>query len=518
MNFFKQTALLLLTLLFIISCKPSDNKNAQDISPYQFVKDSNKLYFTIIQLNDVYEISPIQGGKFGGMARVETIHQEVLKEDPNTLLVLAGDFLNPSLLGTIKVNGERVRGKQMVEVMNAMNFDVVAFGNHEFDLSYENLQKRINESNFDWISSNVYHNVNGENVPFHKVVNGSKKSLNPTFTKRITVGDHTINLGFISVCIPSNPKSYVTYTDVFEEAKKSYNELKDKTDYVIGLTHLTIEQDKEMAKFLPEIPLIMGGHEHTNMYHKVGNSIITKADANAKTIYIHRFQYDPTTKKLDFKSELKTINDSIKVDERVGEIVQKWDNILTTKIKDVVENPNEIVYHTTTPLEARDTPIRSVQTNMGEIVAEAMSKSYETTIDCAIVNGGSIRIDDVLSGDISAIDIFRVLPYGGEVLKVKLKGSLLNEVLDYGENASGTGAYLQRYNIKKSDKNEWLIQNEKILDDKIYIVATSDYLLKGFDIPFLKPSNKEVIEVYTPTKEEKTYDVRKAVIDFLKSK
>ena len=110
------------------------------------------------------------------------------------------------------------------------------------------------------------------------------------------------------------------------------------------------------------------------------------------------------------------------------------------------------------------------KTNMGEIVAEAMSRSYDTDIDCAIVNGGSIRIDDVLSGDVSAIDIFRVLPYGGEVLKVKLKGSLLNEVLDYGEKASGTGAYLQRYNIKKSDKDEWLIQNEKILDDKIYMI------------------------------------------------
>ena len=71
------------------------------------------------------------------------------------MLVMAGDFLNPSLLGTIKVDGERLRGKQMVEVMNAMNFDLVAFGNHEFDLPYKDLQKRLNESKFDWISANV---------------------------------------------------------------------------------------------------------------------------------------------------------------------------------------------------------------------------------------------------------------------------------------------------------------------------------------------------------------------------
>lgn len=51
------------------------------------------------------------------------------------MLFMAEDFLNPSLLGIIKADGKRVRGKQMVEVMNTMNFDLVAFGNHEFDIS-----------------------------------------------------------------------------------------------------------------------------------------------------------------------------------------------------------------------------------------------------------------------------------------------------------------------------------------------------------------------------------------------
>ena len=79
------------------------------------------------------------------MARVETLHQNLLKENKNTMLFLAGDFLNPSLIGTLKVDDERVRGKQIVEVMNAMNFDAVAFCNHEFDLSQQDLQKRLNE-------------------------------------------------------------------------------------------------------------------------------------------------------------------------------------------------------------------------------------------------------------------------------------------------------------------------------------------------------------------------------------
>lgn len=56
----------------------------------------------------MYKIAPIQGGKFGGTARVETVHQELLKENKNTMFFMAGDFLKPSLLVTLKISGERV--------------------------------------------------------------------------------------------------------------------------------------------------------------------------------------------------------------------------------------------------------------------------------------------------------------------------------------------------------------------------------------------------------------------------
>ncbi len=510
--------LLTILLYLIVSCSSSKSINKTSLSEYQFKKDTAKTYFNILQINDVYEIAPIQGGKFGGMARIETVRQNLLKEDKNTLTVLAGDFLNPSLIGTMKVNGERVRGKQMVEVMNAMNFDLVALGNHEFDLSYTSLQERLNESSFDWISANVLHNKDGKHHYFHKVVNSKKQNLKDSFIKEFTNPDGTtLKVGFISVCIPSNPKSYVYYGDIYEEIKRAYNEIKDKVDIVLGLTHLTLAQDKKVAELLPNVPLIMGGHEHTNSYDKVGDVIITKADANAKTAYIHRFEYDPKTKNVQFKSELKEINDKIIPDNKVNLVVNKWQNILKEKIKDIVSNPYEVIYNAKTPLDARETPIRSVQTNMGEVITKAMSFAYDNKVDCALVNGGSVRIDDELEGDINVVDIFRVLPYGGSVLKVDIKGNLLKEVLNYGLNAAGTGAYLQRYNVNKVDDN-WLVQNKPIENNKIYKVAFSDYLLRGLDIPMLSTKNPEVLNVYNPKETELSYDIRKAIITYLKSK
>lgn len=482
---------------------------------YTFKKQPGKFYFNILQLNDVYEIAPIQGGRYGGMARVATVHQELLQENPNTMIVLAGDFLNPSLLGTMKVDGERVKGKQMVEVMNAMSFDLVAFGNHEFDISYEQLQDRLNESDFEWVSANVLHNRNGQAHYFHKVKGSKKQAVNDSYIKEFSDNERSIKVGFISVCIPSNPRSYVTYSDIYIEAERSHNEIYSDTDIILGLTHLEIEQDRRVAQMLPNIPLIMGGHEHTNNYEKVGNVTIAKADANAKTVYIHRFEYDPITKKTRLKSELKTIDETIPVNPEVGAVVDKWQKILEVKIKEIISNPNEIIHVADTPLDARDTPIRSTQTNMGELIAKAMSFAYNDEVDCAFVNGGSIRIDDMLSGEINAVDIFRVLPYGGSVFKVDIKGSLLRRVLEYGKNAKGSGAYLQRYKCDKVN-GEWLVNGAPIIDNKTYAVATSDYLLKGLDIPILKEGVFGVPFVYKPYKEELGSDIRKAVVKYLK--
>ena len=480
--------------------------------------DDGKISFTILQLNDVYEISSIQGGKYGGMARVETVHQELVAKNKNTLLVMAGDFLNPSLIGSMKHEGVRVRGKQMIEVMNAMSFDVVAFGNHEFDIPKKDLQKRMDESNFPWISSNVFNKTADSIKQFYQELSGVKRSIKGSFIKEIFDEDGTkIKVGFISVCIPSNPKDYVLYKDMFSAIVKEYESIKNKVDIVIGLTHVKIEHDREIAKLLPNIPLIMGGHEHTNKNEMIGNVRITKADANAKTAYIHSINYDKKNKKIIISSQLKSIDTSITDNLKVKLVVDKWSQIMEDQISKIVENPYEIIYTSKVPLDARDAPIRSKQTNLGNMIARSMAYSYNNEVDCSIVNGGSIRIDDQLIGDINSIDIFRVLPFGGPVLKVEMKGSLLKKVLQYGANATGSGTYLQRSNIQFINKT-FTINNKNISSSIIYTVALSDYLMKGLDIPFLTNDHPDIISVYNPIPTEVSFDIRKGLILYLKNK
>ena len=158
---------------------------------------SNIVEVTLMQLNDVYEITPVEGGKFGGMARVAAVRQQLLAENPNTFTVLAGDFISPSAIGTSSYQGKRINGAQMVAAMNAVGVDFVCFGNHEFDWGYEPLQERINESKFTWISSNILYtpSTEGEWKPFARLTSGKSEPfpefqiINGKTTRRLVISN-----------------------------------------------------------------------------------------------------------------------------------------------------------------------------------------------------------------------------------------------------------------------------------------------------------------------------------------
>jgi 2',3'-cyclic-nucleotide 2'-phosphodiesterase (5'-nucleotidase family) len=502
-------------------------KNIQTIIVLVFVtvflfscqKEDEIIKFTFLQLNDVYEIAALEGGEVGGLDRVETLHKELLKENPNTFMFMAGDFLNPSLIGNIKFEGERIKGKQMIEVMNAMNFDLVTYGNHEFDLSDKLLQERMNSSNFKWIGTNLKHKTKDGEEPFYIEKNGVKSDIPRTviFDLKNKAGKE-FKIGFFSATLNANPVEYVIYNDFYEGAKNEFRSLKAKTDIVFGLTHVKISEDKMLANMLPEVPLFMGGHEHTNMLVPVGNSVISKADANAKTVYVHRFEYNRSTKELIRKSELVEITSKIQADENVSKIIAKWQEIMDIKIAEFAKNAKEVIYHAKTPLNGEDVAVRSTQTNLGEIITRAMSYAYDDKVDGVLINGGSMRLDDFLSGAITGVDIFRVLPFGGSIIKVEIKGDLLQKVLNYGRIKKGEGAYLQRlkFTYDKTTK-QWSNSGKAINNSKTYTVIFSDYLLKGYDIPFLKPENKGIVKIHRPNEDELAHDIRKVIISYLKS-
>lgn len=470
-----------------------------------------------IQLNDVYEIAPLEGGKFGGLARVKTVIDKIKQTNPYTYVILSGDFISPSALGTSTYEDKKINGRQMVDVLNAIGLDYVTFGNHEFDYKYEVLQDRMNQSNFKWFSSNVLQNDKGITFSFNQNGTDLPKYLilsSPGYLK-----NHPIKLGVVGICIDANKQPYVSYNDYYESAIQTYGIIKDSIDYLIGITHLSIDEDKKLAGELPDLRLIMGGHEHVNMYHKVGETIITKADANARTIYVHRLIFDENNKLLEIKSELVNIDKTVPEDPKIKELVDEWTFRAFKGFIDKGFDPLKMVFDLKNDtLDGREETVRYGLCALGYLIGNAMF-DVSPGSDLAFFNSGAIRIDDKLTGEVTQYDIIRVLPYGGKILLVELKGSLLKQVVETGFNQPGSGGYLQYYGLEQTQSG-YKVRNALIDDNKVYKAVVSDYLLSGMEqnFGFFTKDNPGIIKITEPDPNNKSdlrNDVRFAVINYL---
>jgi 2',3'-cyclic-nucleotide 2'-phosphodiesterase (5'-nucleotidase family) len=479
-------------------------------------KDDGRIEVSILQINDVYEISPLENGRVGGMARVATIKKQYAAQRP-TCLVHAGDFLSPSVLGTLKYNDkERVKGRQMVESMNVAGVDLVTFGNHEFDISEKEVQQRIEESSFGWVSTNVFHVVEGKRKPFtHKGLD-----IRPYVIKQMHDADGTsLRIGFFGVTLPSNAQNWLYYDDLIESAKRVCAIMKDSVDVVIGITHQEIDEDEEMARQMQFVPLFIGGHDHNAMSVPVGQTRITKADANAKTLYAHTLKYHHKSKKLEIISDLIPVSQAVPFDSAADVLIQRWEQFGNERFAEMGINPKERVTELTFPLDGLEQTVRGGPSALGSLCAEALSFAAPKT-DFSIFNTGSIRIDDQLSGVITQYDILRILPFGGKILEVELSGRLAELAIKTGAKTNiGKGGYLALDRISYHSDTETVTFQGKPLDhSKYYRVAMPEYLMTGKEsgLGFLLKGNveiRDVVEVANP--EDFRSDVRKALISVL---
>ena len=117
-----------------------------------------------------------------------------------------------------------------------------------------------------------------------------------------------------------------------------------------------------------------------------------------------------------------------------------------------------------------------------------MLNTSNDRLDCALLNSGSIRVDDILSGTLTELDVVRMLPFGGPITEVQMKGSLLRKALDAGEGNKGNGGYLQWGRISKNAAGQWLVKNQPLDDKRNYWVILPDFLLTGNEqnMSFLK--------------------------------
>jgi 5'-nucleotidase len=466
--------------------------------------DTAAVHLTLLHINDVYEITPVAGGKSGGLARVATVFQRLKAANPNTRMLLAGDFVSPSALGTARVNGSRLGGRQMIAVLNAVGLDVATLGNHEFDLSETEFNARIAESRFAYLTSNVTDSLG-------KTPMGMPRHLILRFTD---ARGRTVRLGIVAATIDQVKKPNLRYLPSVDAVRREIGLIRDSTDAILALTHLRLADDVLLADSLPELDLILGGHEHENWMIRRGERFtpIIKADANVRTVAIIDLGVRPGSRAA-VNWRLVTITDSIPEDPVVAAEAKRWTDLAYDAFRKDGLEPGRAIATLPIPLDARETIIRNQENDFTRLLTHALLVESPDA-DLALMNSGSVRLDDDLPpGPVTEYDVIRLLPFGGKVVEVELSGSLLKSVLEQGDANRGIGGFLLKANAARTPDG-WRIGGSPLDTLRRYKVVAPDFLVSGGEqnLGFLSERNAGFRLLKT------LRDIRLVLIDELKRK
>ncbi|MES2304936.1 MAG: bifunctional metallophosphatase/5'-nucleotidase [Gemmatimonadota bacterium] len=459
---------------------------------------------TFLHFNDIYEITPMGGGASGGLARLATLRASLARRTPALITDLAGDFLSPSAMGLAQVDGARLAGRQMVSILNAVGLQWATLGNHEFDLRLDEFLDRLGESRFGYVVSNVTDST-GKLFPHtqrHAIL-------------RIKSPGGLVRIGLIGLVIDDNKPAWTRFEDPIVAAKREVALIKDSVDAIVAITHLTLASDQRVVELVPEIALLLGGHEHENYEIRRGAAFtpIVKADANVRTVAVVTLTFAKKGARPAAAVRFIPLDMSIALDPKVSREVATWVARSDTAYIAAGLDPHARVTVLPEPLDGREATVRVRQAPLPMLIAEAL-RAEVPGAEVGIMNGGSIRIDDVIpAGPLTQYDVIRILPFGGNVVGTTMTGSMLRRVLEQGEANRGSGGYLHPAGAERQG-DHWVVGGVPLDPTRRYRVATTDFLVTGREkgLAFLAPDNPELGPI-TPFR-----DIRKALIDRFKAK
>ncbi|CAF3823538.1 unnamed protein product [Rotaria sp. Silwood1] len=494
-------ALAIVTIVFGLLWSQSQSSSSKQYAvekgiigfPITLPDDGRYVQWTFLQLNDVYEMLPLDNGRKGGLARVAYIRKLLLKENSQTYTFLAGDLISPSALMQSKVNGTTLRGRQMIATMNTLGLDFMTFGNHEFDFAEIDIISRMNESNFTWISSNVFDMKN--NKSFHTSI--PYKLLNIDIVRVLIIGLTTyVNKSYVQSIDQSSLISFV------QKFLQSISQV--QYDVLVALTHLDLDKDIELLENIPQINLIIGGHEHEN-YHLLRSSKyapIYKTDANAFSVYIHRCAFNLDTRQFHIYSNLALVTSDVPDDAKTAQVANYWFALAIQSFEALGFHSNRTVscLPPSVELDGRDASVRHFPTLLSNFSCECMvyaTTDSNTTI--GFFTSGSMRVDDVLRGTIIEYDILRTLPYQNNLYAISVPGEILARVLINNMLLKGDGAFLSYTGIGTTDGGKtWLINGQDISKTGVnYNIATTDFARDN--VNGLKDATVNIIKFYNTT-------------------
>ncbi len=379
-----------------------------------------------------------QNWGYAGLAAAK----EYYAKDNYVLLVDDGDAIQGEPIGTMS------HGEAIINIMNAVGYDLAIPGNHEFDYGVETFLELAQKANHQYLSCNF--NKKGEMI------------FEPWAIREFD----GVKIGFVGVTTPytlrtSTPKYFMdeegnyiygflqedtTGETLYQAVQKAVDDVRAAgANYVFVIAHLGNESEaipftySDVISHITGIDALLDGHSHdydvVTMKDKEGKDVIrcavgTKLDTIGKLtvskaggISVEQLSWNQKVSAPDLLNVQNAAGDVVKAE--VGKLDETLQNVVAkTAVKLVINDPSQKT-EDGRPIRI----VRRTETNLGDLCADAyLNQSGEA--DIAFVNGGGIRAE-IQEGDVTLNDILKVHPYGNSLTVIEVTGQQVLDALEW---------------------------------------------------------------------------------------
>jgi 5'-nucleotidase / UDP-sugar diphosphatase len=405
----------------------------------------------------------------GGIARRATLVKQIRRQQQArnipVWVVDVGDYSDGTFFST------EYHGEADVAAMNAVGYDLGTLGNHEFNNSAPQLRKLIAATTYQLVAANVTDRATGQ-------------PLVRPFVIRNVSGVRVAVFGLVTheaATYPAGKEAFDVANEI-ESARATVEILKPQSDIIVLLSHAGEATDRMLAKEVPDIDVIVGGHSHSRLPfgEPIERSKDLPAEWKQQTEIVQAHQWGGELGRLDLvfeqdakgawrvargsRASLIPVTSKFANDPAVAAVVTRFYGPIFRRYGEVIGKA------------AGEFSTRGNDEAQYNLVADAVRETFGT--DFAMENMGGVRAP-LLKGDITLADLVTVDPFNNTVVLFKATGREVREILERRTPAvSGL-----KYRVENGKLVEVTIGGRPLEDDKTYSGATNSYFagaaLKG---------------------------------------
>jgi len=399
----------------------------------------------------------------GGIARRATLVRRLQNAFGTTWVVDTGDFCDGTAFSV------EFHGEADVAAMNALGYTIGTHGNHEFNNTRAQWQKLVQMTRYPVVCANV-------------LDANTKQPLLKPYEILPVEGARVAVFGLVTESTRGYPaaREGIEIADAIDTARRLVPDLRRQADIVVLLSHLGYEVDLRLAREVPGIDVIVGGHSHTRLPKPefVPSGELQSVFRKNGTVVAQAFQWgselgrleiilrrDPNTGQwtfMSYRGDLLLVSPDIPDDPAVKAVVDRyWKRMMKGYYGVVIGEAEDDFTH------------RGGDDAEYNLVADALREMLGT--EAHLENMGGVRAP-ILRGAITRYDLTKALPFGNAVVTFRVTGAQLRELLNRARPAvSGI-----RYRYQRGELVEVTVNGQPLQDDRVYLLSTNSYFAQRY--------------------------------------